>query len=109
MAPRILLTLFLFLNIFFFTYTSALGSCPRDSLQISACANVLDVVKLILGSPAVPQCCSLIEGLVDLDAAACLCTALKVKILGINLNLPLYINILLNGCGRNTPTYYQCL
>ena len=110
MAPRISLALFLSLNLLFFTYTSAQGSCPKDSLQISLCANVLNVVELTLGNPSVPPCCSLIDGLVDLEAAACLCSALKADILGItSINLPIFLNVLLNVCGRPTPTSYHCV
>ncbi|KAL0863083.1 hypothetical protein Bca101_042202 [Brassica carinata] len=92
MAPRISLALFLSLNFLCFTYTSALGTCPKDTLEIGLCANVLNIVDIVLGYPPVKPCCSLIDGLVDLEAAACLCAALKVNILGINLNLPIYVN-----------------
>ncbi|KAJ4909851.1 putative lipid-binding protein AIR1 [Raphanus sativus] len=109
MAPRIALALFLSLNFLFFTHTSALGTCPRDTLQIGLCANALNVVNIILGYSPVKPCCSLIDGLVDLEAAACLCTALKVNILGIKLNLPIYVNALLNNCGHITPTLYPCV
>lgn len=109
MAPKISLALFLSLNYLFFTFASANGTCPRDTLQIGLCANVLNVVDIVLGYPPVKPCCSLVEGLADLDAAACLCAALKVNILGINLNLPIYVNVLLNNCGRITPTYYPCV
>ncbi|CAF1902420.1 hypothetical protein Bca4012_049529 [Brassica carinata] len=109
MAPKISLALFLSLNYLFFTFASANGTCPRDTLQIGLCANVLNVVDIVLGYPPVQPCCSLVEGLADLEAAACLCAALKVNILGINLNLPIYVNVLLNNCGRITPTYYPCV
>ncbi|KAF8082311.1 hypothetical protein N665_0834s0002 [Sinapis alba] len=80
MAPKIFLALFLSLNFLFFTYTSAHVTCPRNNLKIGLCTNVLNVVNLKLGYPPVKPCCSLIEGLVDLEAAACLCAALKVNI-----------------------------
>ncbi|CAN6854436.1 unnamed protein product, partial [Brassica oleracea] len=56
--------LFLFLNLLFFTYTSAQGTCPRNALQIGACTNVLNAIDLTLGNPPppVPPCCSLIAG-----------------------------------------------
>ncbi|KAH0645924.1 hypothetical protein KY284_033808 [Solanum tuberosum] len=59
-------------------------------------------------SPTKTKCCSLIEGLVDLDAAVCLCTALKANLLGINLNIPLSLNLLLNNCGKYAPKNFQC-
>ncbi|KAF2572789.1 hypothetical protein F2Q70_00002649 [Brassica cretica] len=64
-------------------------SCPRDAVKIGVCAKVLKLVDLTLGDPPVKPCCSLIEGLADLEAAVCLCTALKANVLGINLKLPI--------------------
>ncbi|XP_010422379.1 PREDICTED: putative lipid-binding protein AIR1 [Camelina sativa] len=106
MAPRTSLALFLSLNLLFVTYTSA--ACPKDSLQLGVCANVLKLVDLSLGNPPVKPCCSLIQGLADLEAAVCLCTLLKVNILGINLNLPIDLSVLLNICGKKAPTNFQC-
>ncbi|KAJ0250242.1 Uncharacterized protein HA466_0144140 [Hirschfeldia incana] len=127
MAPRTSLALFLSVNLLFFTYTSATcykciptpatpnipttpstGSCPKDSLQLAVCANVLNLVNLTLGNPPVKPCCSLIAGLVDLEAAACLCTMLKASILGIKLNLPINLSVLLNVCSRNAPKNFLC-
>ncbi|CAA0394935.1 putative lipid-binding protein AIR1 [Arabidopsis thaliana] len=107
MAPRTSLALFVSLNLLFFTCTSATtGTCP---IQISTCANVLNLVDLTLGNPPVKPCCSLIQGLADLEAAACLCTALKASILGIvNINLPINLSVLLNVCSRNAPKSFQC-
>ncbi|XP_015084507.1 14 kDa proline-rich protein DC2.15-like [Solanum pennellii] len=89
---------------------SSKGKCPKDTLKLNACANLLgDLLHLVVGSsPAKTQCCSLIEGLVDLDAAVCLCTALKANVLGINLNIPLSLNLLLNNCGKYAPKNFQC-
>ncbi|KAE8650067.1 hypothetical protein Csa_009951 [Cucumis sativus] len=79
-------------------------TCPRNTLNIEACANVLNLVNLVLNSQpnqSYPQCCSLIEGLVDLEARVCLCTALKLKIGGlILLRIPIDLNLIVNGCGR---------
>ncbi|CAF2070636.1 unnamed protein product, partial [Brassica napus] len=49
-----------------------------------------------------------IKGLVDLEAAVCLCTALKASVLGINLNLPINLSLLLNVCKRKSPPGFQC-
>ncbi|EOA19539.1 hypothetical protein CARUB_v10002511mg [Capsella rubella] len=109
MAPRTSLALFLSLNLLFFTFTSATtGTCPRDALKIGVCVSVLNIVDLTLGNPPVQPCCSLIQGLADLEAAVCLCTALKASVLGINLNLPINLSVLLNVCGRKAPTNFQC-
>ncbi|XP_055819479.1 14 kDa proline-rich protein DC2.15-like [Solanum dulcamara] len=89
---------------------SSNGKCPNDTLKLKVCANLLDdLVHLVVGSsPAKTKCCSLIEGLADLDAAVCLCTALKANVLGINLNIPLSLSLLLNNCGKYAPKNFQC-
>ncbi|KAI9111096.1 hypothetical protein K1719_017971 [Acacia pycnantha] len=85
------------------------GTCPRDALKLGVCANVLNgLLNVTLGQPPVTPCCTLIQGLADLEAAVCLCTALKANILGINLNLPISLSLLLNVCSRNVPRGFQC-
>ncbi|XP_010455698.1 PREDICTED: lipid transfer protein EARLI 1-like [Camelina sativa] len=134
MASKISASLVIFLtfNILFFTLTTACGggcspvpkpkpnpkptpshsstgSCPRDTLKLGVCANVLkDLLKIELGTPPVKPCCSLLNGLVDLEAAACLCTALKANVLGINLNVPISLSLLLNVCGKKVPSGFVC-
>ncbi|MCP8971411.1 HPS-like domain-containing protein [Ectobacillus sp. SYSU M60031] len=70
---------------------------------------MLGLVKAKVGavSPYEP-CCSLLDGLVDLDAAVCLCTAIKANVLGINLNIPIDLSLILNNCGKICPSDYQC-
>ncbi|KAK4260419.1 hypothetical protein QN277_003536 [Acacia crassicarpa] len=85
------------------------GTCPRDALKFGVCANVLNgLLNVTLGQPPVTPCCTLIQGLADLEAAVCLCTALKANILGINLNLPISLSLLVNVCSRNVPRGFQC-
>jgi hypothetical protein len=92
------------------TPTSAsFGKCPRDALKLGVCANVLGLIKAKVGVPPTEPCCPLLEGLVDLEAALCLCTAIKGKILGINLNLPVDLSLILNHCGKTVPTGFKCL
>ncbi|KAH1080317.1 hypothetical protein J1N35_020078 [Gossypium stocksii] len=127
------MALFLALNILFFSLVSACGSCysptpkpkpkpnpnptptpssqgkcPRDALKLGVCANVLGLVNATVGSPPVKPCCSLLDGLVDLEAAVCLCTAIKANILGINLNIPVSLSLLLNVCSKNVPSNFKC-
>lgn len=84
-------------------------TCPRDTLKLGVCANLLNgLVHLVVGTPPKTPCCSLIQGLADLEAAVCLCTAIKANILGINLNVPVSLSLLLNYCGKTTPTGFQC-
>ncbi|KAF3619555.1 pEARLI1-like lipid transfer protein 1 [Capsicum annuum] len=89
---------------------SSKGKCPKDTLKLKVCANLLnDLLHLVIGgSPAKTECCSLIGGLADVDAALCLCTAIKANVLGINLNVPLSLSLLLNNCGKYAPKNFQC-
>ncbi|KAK8520849.1 hypothetical protein V6N12_004775 [Hibiscus sabdariffa] len=88
---------------------SAGGKCPRDALKLGVCADLLGgLLNLTLGTPPVEPCCSLIQGLADLEAALCLCTAIKANILGINLNVPLSLSLLLNVCSKTLPPGFQC-
>ncbi|GFP89285.1 14 kDa proline-rich protein dc2.15 [Phtheirospermum japonicum] len=85
------------------------AKCPKDTLKLGVCANLLnDLVHLVVGTPPKTPCCTLIEGLADLEAAFCLCTAIKANVLGINLNVPVSLSLLLNYCGKKAPTGFQC-
>ncbi|XP_058086414.1 14 kDa proline-rich protein DC2.15-like [Magnolia sinica] len=83
-------------------------SCPKDTLKLGVCADLLGLVNVVIGSPPTLPCCSLLEGLADLEAAVCLCTAIKANILGINLNIPVSLSLLLNTCGKKYPSGFQC-
>lgn len=127
MAYSKIALLFLF-NVIFFTIASSTSvPCPpppsksyhkkpspsspyhkptcKDALKLKVCANVLDLVMVSL--PPTSKCCSLINGLVDLEAAVCLCTALKANLLGINLNVPISLSLVLNHCGKKVPSSFQ--
>ena len=82
--------------------------CPSDTLKLGVCADVLGLVNVIVGSPASSKCCALLQGLVDLDAAICLCTAIKANVLGINLNVPITLSLLLSACEKSVPSGFQC-
>ncbi|GJN09389.1 hypothetical protein PR202_ga27392 [Eleusine coracana subsp. coracana] len=84
-------------------------SCPRDALKLGVCANVLNLIKGVkVGLPPTEPCCPLLDGLIDLEAAVCLCTALKANILGIHINLPIDLSLVLNHCGKNAPSGFHC-
>ncbi|KAI3453515.1 hypothetical protein Pfo_010178 [Paulownia fortunei] len=119
------IALFLVLNLLIFTLSSACGtcpgpkpkpkpgpskgSCPRDTLKLGVCADLLGgLIGITIGTPPKTPCCSLIQGLADLEAAVCLCTAIKANVLGINLNVPLSLSLLLNVCSKKVPKGFVC-
>ncbi|KAL0446235.1 UNVERIFIED_CONTAM: proline-rich protein DC2.15 [Sesamum latifolium] len=118
------IALFLLLNLLFFTLSSACGTCPgpkpkpkpkpkgycpKDTLKLGVCANLLGgLLGLTIGTPPKTPCCTLIEGLADLEAAVCLCTAIKANVLGINLDVPLSLCLLLNVCSKKVPKGFVC-
>lgn len=121
-------TLFLAFNLLFFTLVSSTHytscppppshhnhhhhkktTCPLDTLKLGVCTNVLGgLIGVLVGTPPKEPCCGLLEGLVDLEAAVCLCTAIKANVLGINLNVLVDLSLLLNYCGKKVPTGFQC-
>ncbi|CAL4886250.1 unnamed protein product [Urochloa decumbens] len=109
MAPKAFFTLFMAFNLLVLGMPSPAdaATCPRDALQLAACVNVLNVVKLQVGSPPVQPCCSLLQGLVDAEAAVCLCTVIKGNVLGVQLNVPVDLSLVLNNCGRD-PNSFTC-
>ncbi|GJT78642.1 14 kDa proline-rich protein DC2.15-like protein [Tanacetum coccineum] len=91
------------------TPTPKPATCPKDILKLGVCANLLGgLVGVVVGSPPVKPCCTLIQGLADTEAAVCLCTAIKANVLGINLNVPVSLSLLLNACGKKVPSGFKC-
>ncbi|XP_027330898.1 14 kDa proline-rich protein DC2.15-like [Abrus precatorius] len=86
----------------------ASGKCPKDTLKLGVCADILGLVNVVVGSPVSSKCCALLEGLADVEAALCLCTAIKANVLGINLNVPVTLSVLLSACQKSVPTGFQC-
>ncbi|GMI80405.1 hypothetical protein like AT4G12520 [Hibiscus trionum] len=82
------------------------GTC--NPLNLGVCLNLLSLVDVVLGNVPTKPCCSLIEGLLELEAAVCLCTTIRANVLGININLPISLSLLLNNCGRRVDTEYIC-
>ncbi|CAI8609620.1 unnamed protein product [Vicia faba] len=83
-------------------------TCSRDTIKLGVCADILGLINVELGKPPKTPCCSLIGGLANLEAAVCLCTALKANILGINLNLPINLSLILGYCGKGVPKEFVC-
>ncbi|KAI5017910.1 hypothetical protein ZWY2020_042798 [Hordeum vulgare] len=94
------------------------GKCPVDALKLGVCADVLGLgdglTNLMSGSWSTTSsgkkpCCELVGGLADLDAAVCLCTAIKANVLGVvDVGLPLQLGLLVNHCDRKLPDGFQC-
>jgi len=84
------------------------GKCPKDTLKLGVCADILGLVNVVVGSPVSSKCCALLQGLADLEAALCLCTAIKANVLGINLNVPITLSVLLSACQKTVPSGFQC-
>ncbi|KAH9712094.1 Hydrophob seed domain-containing protein [Citrus sinensis] len=85
-------------------------TCPIDALKLGACVDVLGgLIHIGLGDSAKEKCCPLLQGLADLDAAICLCTAIRLEALNlINLLVPISLQILVNDCGKYPPAGFQC-
>ncbi|KAI3468916.1 hypothetical protein Pfo_025579 [Paulownia fortunei] len=89
--------------------TPTKGSCPRNALKLGICAKLLNgSIGTIIGNPPDTPCCSILGGLLDLEAAICLCTALKANVLGININIPIALSVLINTCGKTLPKDFIC-
>ncbi|XP_074566810.1 uncharacterized protein LOC141823424 [Curcuma longa] len=84
------------------------ASCPADSLMMGACVDLLGgLVHIGLGDPVANQCCPPLLRLVELEAAVCLCTTIKLKHLDISVYFPLALQLLLT-CGKAPPPGYTC-
>ncbi|XP_037449758.1 14 kDa proline-rich protein DC2.15-like [Triticum dicoccoides] len=90
------------------TPTPSHSKCPKNALKLAACADVLGLVLAQVGQPPAEPCCSILGGLADLEAAVCLCTAIKANVLGISLDIPVKLSLLVNYCGKNLPSGFIC-
>ncbi|KAM7267593.1 hypothetical protein ACFE04_009759 [Oxalis oulophora] len=83
-------------------------TCPIDTLKLGACVDLLGgLVHIGLGDPVVNTCCPVLAGLVELEAAVCLCTTLKLSVLNLNVFVPLALQLLVT-CGKTPPPGYTC-
>ncbi|TXG51117.1 hypothetical protein EZV62_023641 [Acer yangbiense] len=108
------------LNLLFFSLVSSTYThcpnciCPKDNLNLNACVDLLGFLNLRVNSPDTYPCCSLIQNLLDVDAAVCLCSTISVKlpILGsllgplYGLTIPVSLELLFNACSRQLPCNY---
>ncbi|KAJ1420342.1 Hydrophobic seed protein [Sesbania bispinosa] len=110
--------LFLSFNLIFFSTLSSAQSppapvaspmpnCPLIGLNV--CASLLNLVTIQIGASQTNTCCPLINGLVNLDAAVCLCAAIRANVLGIiNVDATVAVDIILNRCGQRMPPGFVC-
>ncbi|XP_057419777.1 36.4 kDa proline-rich protein [Lotus japonicus] len=82
--------------------------CPINALKLGLCLDVLGgLVHVGIGNPIENECCPVIQGLLDLDAAICLCTAIRAKLLNLNIFIPLALQVLIT-CGKTPPPGFVC-
>ncbi|KAG8071746.1 hypothetical protein GUJ93_ZPchr0006g41288 [Zizania palustris] len=84
------------------------SKCPKNALKFAACADVQGLVSAEVGQPPAEHCCSVLGGLADLEAAVCLCTAIKANVLGITIDIPVKLSLLVNYCGKSLPNGFIC-
>jgi hypothetical protein len=83
-------------------------TCPIDILKLGACVDVLGgIIHIGIGGSAKQTCCPLLQGIADLDAAICLCSTIKLKLLNINIVLPIALQLLVD-CGKTPPEGFKC-
>lgn len=81
------------------------GRC--DGLRLGLCVNMMNMVEVVIGSPPLMPCCTLIYGLVDLEAGLRLCTAIRANIMGININIPIALSLVFNNCNKQVPSGFE--
>ncbi|KAH7519611.1 putative lipid-binding protein At4g00165 [Ziziphus jujuba] len=85
------------------------AKCPKDTLKFGVCGSWLGLVTEVIGAKPSKECCSLLKGLADLEAAVCLCTAINANVLGlVKLQVPVALSLLVNGCGKKIPEGFVC-
>ncbi|CAO2827116.1 unnamed protein product [Amaranthus hypochondriacus] len=124
MASKSVAAILLLVNLALFCFVSsnATVTCPDLNVCVDIANSLLNVQ---FGSQSRTQCCQLLAGLVNADAALCLCTSLKYTSLGNVVGTALgLLNSLLGGltgailnqellaifnaCGLNNASMYSC-
>ncbi|KAL5179689.1 putative lipid-binding protein [Glycine soja] len=89
--------------------SSSPQKCPKDTLKFGVCGSWLGLVKEVIGTKPSEECCILLKGLADLEAALCLCTAIKANVLGaVKVKVHVAVSLLVNACGKKVPSGFVC-
>ncbi|KAK8969481.1 36.4 kDa proline-rich protein [Platanthera guangdongensis] len=83
------------------------AKCSLDILKLELCLDVLGGLVNLGFAPVQSYCCPVIQGLLELEAAACLCAAINLKLLNLNIYIPLALEVLIT-CGKDPPLGYFC-
>ncbi|XP_078150166.1 14 kDa proline-rich protein DC2.15-like [Carex rostrata] len=86
--------------------------CPRDAPKLGACLDLLGgafglKTGASLGTHG--KCCSILDALVDAEAAACLCTTIKESVLGITTEWSVAVSLLVSSCKKDLPDGFKCV
>nr|GMD29807.1 putative lipid-binding protein At4g00165 [Ipomoea batatas]GMD74251.1 putative lipid-binding protein At4g00165 [Ipomoea batatas]GMD85613.1 putative lipid-binding protein At4g00165 [Ipomoea batatas]GME02163.1 putative lipid-binding protein At4g00165 [Ipomoea batatas] len=86
------------------------AKCPKDTVKFGVCGDWLGLVHEVVGAPpSSGECCTVLKGVAELEAAVCLCTAIKAEVLGaLKMEIPVAISLVLNSCGKKVPDGFVC-
>ncbi|GLJ25727.1 hypothetical protein SUGI_0492580 [Cryptomeria japonica] len=88
--------------------SSSGGNCPLNAVKLGACVDVLGgLVNATIGDPAVNKCCPVLQGVLEIEAALCLCTTIRAKVLNLNIILPIALELFVQ-CGLTPPPGFKC-
>ncbi|XP_058106296.1 36.4 kDa proline-rich protein-like [Magnolia sinica] len=88
--------------------SSSSATCSIDHLKLGLCVDVLGgLIHTGLGDPVVNTCCPVLKGLLEIEAAVCLCTTIRLKLLNLNIIIPLTLTALVT-CGKTIPPGFVC-
>ncbi|CAN1129404.1 pEARLI1-like lipid transfer protein 2 [Linum perenne] len=77
--------------------------CSIDLYRLAVC---MPLVTVDVGSLTSRPCCQTLLGLVDMEVTVCLCLALRANVLGIHIDVPVALSMVLSTCYSNLPSYY---
>ncbi|WOG85049.1 hypothetical protein DCAR_0104235 [Daucus carota subsp. sativus] len=85
------------------------NACPRDVLKLGVCGDMLGrTMGPLIGSPPKMPCCRIMEGLLDFEAAVCLCSAIRANVMGTVMDFPVAISHVFNNCQKDLPSGFEC-